>query len=288
MTSARLETSPSRFSPETDRKRHIRVLLGVLAAHVGFVALFLMFPTSHSATADKPPIQLPVPLTMVMVQELSTPAPQLGSPTPQASAQPLDRPIAPPPAPVQHSHADAKPTPSPAKLSASPQSRPQAVSSSLPASAAPSTQQAASASSGITTQASSSSASGGRKSGASDAASTGPSTPTTVASTSPSNASAAISAPRFGAAYLNNPAPKYPTIAKRLGEQGRVLLRVLVSADGLAKDVRLHSSSGSTTLDDSAIKAVRHWRFIPAKQGDASVEAWVQVPIVFKLDQGDT
>jgi protein TonB len=62
------------------------------------------------------------------------------------------------------------------------------------------------------------------------------------------------------------------------------LLRVYVTADGQAKTVKLHTSSGASSLDDAAISAVRHWRFVPAKQGDNAVAAWVQVPIVFKLN----
>jgi protein TonB len=69
-----------------------------------------------------------------------------------------------------------------------------------------------------------------------------------------------------------------------MGEEGKVLLRVLVTAEGAAKQVLLRTSSGSTALDDSAIAAVRKWRFIPAKLNGDAVDAWVQVPIVFKLD----
>lgn len=110
-----------------------------------------------------------------------------------------------------------------------------------------------------------------------------------VASASPGAAPAPSgtgdnSPPRFGVAYLNNPAPKYPAIARRMGEEGRVLLRVLVTAAGAAKQVKLSASSGSGVLDEAAEKAVRDWKFVPAKQDGQAVEAWVQVPIVFKLD----
>ena len=50
--------------------------------------------------------------------------------------------------------------------------------------------------------------------------------------------------PRFDAAYLDNPAPLYPAAAKRAGAQGRVLLRVLVSADGAAQAIEIARSSG--------------------------------------------
>jgi protein TonB len=48
--------------------------------------------------------------------------------------------------------------------------------------------------------------------------------------------------------------------------------------------VRLHTSSGSSLLDDAAIAAVNKWRFVPARQGGNPVAAWVQVPVAFKLN----
>jgi protein TonB len=92
------------------------------------------------------------------------------------------------------------------------------------------------------------------------------------------------SSPKFGAGYLSNPTPEYPAIAREMGEEGKVLLRVLVTPEGLTKKVKLHRTSGSDSLDDAAVKAVRKWRFVPAKQGNQAIEAWVYVPIVFKLD----
>ena len=60
-----------------------------------------------------------------------------------------------------------------------------------------------------------------------------------------------------------------------MGEQGRVLLRVVVTAAGLAEQVELKASSGTERLDRAAIDAVKRWRFVPARQGDQPVAAWV-------------
>lgn len=94
---------------------------------------------------------------------------------------------------------------------------------------------------------------------------------------------APVSAPRFDAAYLNNPAPPYPAMSRRLNEQGRTVLRVRVSVEGLPLDIQLFASSGFPRLDEAALEAVRRWKFVPAKQGDKIVEAWVQVPLAFQL-----
>jgi protein TonB len=90
--------------------------------------------------------------------------------------------------------------------------------------------------------------------------------------------------PRFNADYLQNPAPAYPPLARRMKEQGRVLIRVLVSVDGLPERVELKTSSGSPRLDHSALETIRNWKFVPARQGGEKVAAWVVVPIAFLLD----
>ncbi len=97
-------------------------------------------------------------------------------------------------------------------------------------------------------------------------------------------ASPAVTPARFDAAYLHNPRPDYPPLSRRLGEEGRVLLRVRVSREGLAAAVDLEKSSNFERLDEVARAVVSHWRFVPAKRGDEAVETTVIVPIVFRLD----
>lgn len=93
----------------------------------------------------------------------------------------------------------------------------------------------------------------------------------------------AVSEPRFDATYLDNPAPAYPALSRRIGEEGRVVLRVYVEASGRASQVQINASSGSPRLDQAAHEAVSRWKFIPAKLGAEAVGAWVLVPIVFNL-----
>jgi periplasmic protein TonB len=90
-----------------------------------------------------------------------------------------------------------------------------------------------------------------------------------------------VVAPRFDAAYLNNPAPTYPAVSRRLREEGIALLRVRVTSEGKAAQVLVEHTSGSARLDAAAIDAVERWRFVPAHLGAAAVEAWVLVPIEF-------
>ncbi|MDK9703274.1 MAG: energy transducer TonB [Sulfuritalea sp.] len=99
----------------------------------------------------------------------------------------------------------------------------------------------------------------------------------------PVAAAPAQTQPRFDADYLDNPKPPYPSISRRMGEQGRVVLRVRVDAQGLPVDVQLHASSGSERLDASALQTVRRWKFVPARLGNEAVAATVLVPIAFSL-----
>jgi protein TonB len=118
--------------------------------------------------------------------------------------------------------------------------------------------------------------------------------PPTVSATPPAAAPAVkaptappepVTPPRFDASYLKNPPPVYPAASRRLREQGTVVLRVLVSQQGTAADVLVENSSGSAQLDAAAMNAVRHWRFVPARRGSESIDAWVLVPVGFELQR---
>ncbi|MDE2583823.1 MAG: energy transducer TonB [Betaproteobacteria bacterium] len=89
---------------------------------------------------------------------------------------------------------------------------------------------------------------------------------------------------RFDADYLHNPKPAYPPLSRRLGEEGKVLLKVSVTAQGTAEQVEVHKSSGFSRLDAAARDAVQRWRFVPARRGDEPVAASVLVPITFALE----
>jgi len=91
--------------------------------------------------------------------------------------------------------------------------------------------------------------------------------------------------PDYQAAYLNNPVPAYPMVARRMGWQGRVVLNVEVLASGLPGQVKLHQSSGHDVLDNAAMQAVRGWRFVAARQGGQVFSKWFLVPIPFILKE---
>lgn len=110
-----------------------------------------------------------------------------------------------------------------------------------------------------------------------------PPPPAAAASASEASSAPTFVEANFKANYLVNPKPEYPAIAKSRGWQGKVMLRVNVSAEGTALHVSVETSSGHEMLDESAVEAVTKWKFIPAKRGDTAVVSTVIVPIIFTL-----
>jgi protein TonB len=104
-----------------------------------------------------------------------------------------------------------------------------------------------------------------------------------AAPTAPVTATAAkLELPSSSADYLHNPKPVYPKLSERRGEQGSVILHVLVGADGRVRELTVKSSSGFERLDQAAREAVLEWTFVPGKRNGAAVEMAVDVPIRFK------
>lgn len=184
------------------------------------------------------------------IEPPAPPQPKIEKPEP--TPQPPK--VVPTPAPKPQPKAQPKPTPTP-KLTESPRALTQAEPAPAPTAPAPAEQPVTDA----------------------------PAPPAPSAPAPTAAAAAPITAARFDAAYLNNPAPAYPMLSRRLREEGQVMLRVLVSPDGRPIRIELRTSSGSDRLDGAAEEAVSRWRFVPARQGDTAVEAWVLVPIVFTL-----
>ncbi len=97
-------------------------------------------------------------------------------------------------------------------------------------------------------------------------------------------APARIELPSSDAAYLNNPKPSYPALSRRLGEQGKVVVRVQIGVDGTAQQAEIRSSSGYDRLDQAALATVRSWRYVPGKRNGLAEAMWFNVPINFVLE----
>lgn len=79
-------------------------------------------------------------------------------------------------------------------------------------------------------------------------------------------------------------APTYPAAALRSREEGTVLLRVEVDAQGAPTSVEVESSSRSRDLDRAARDAVRQWSFSPAVENGQPVASTVTVPVDFRVE----
>lgn len=112
-----------------------------------------------------------------------------------------------------------------------------------------------------------------------------PPSPAPVAAAAPAPAApVAVTPPRSDASHLNNPAPVYPAMSRRLLEQGKVVLDVYILPTGLVGEVRLKTSSGFKRLDEAALQAVKKWKYVPARRGDEAIPYWYVQPLSFSLN----
>jgi protein TonB len=94
----------------------------------------------------------------------------------------------------------------------------------------------------------------------------------------------ALQLPSSDADYLHNPKPAYPAVSRRLNEQGRTTIRVLIGTDGQPQRAEIGKSSGFSRLDDAALATVMRWRYVPGKRGGVAEAMWFSVPINWVLD----
>lgn len=83
--------------------------------------------------------------------------------------------------------------------------------------------------------------------------------------------------------YVEAPKPRYPTMSRRLREQGTVILKVLVDEHGDAKKIEIADSSGHERLDRAAVEAVAGATFRPFLQNGMACAMLVLIPIEFGL-----
>lgn len=239
--------SPSAPSPLTpDQRQKATITLAVLAAHAALLAWLQASPG---------PVQ-PPELAVVTMELLASPAPLLAS-------QPAPRPESPPqPKPAHKPTPTPKPAPNQAQAAVT-QPVTQAEPSPLPVTAPGMSPASASSATSSTATAAPAAASG----------------PATAAS-----APARVELPSASADYLDNPKPAYPPLSRRLREEGKVVLRVLIEADGSAARAEIRSSSGYERLDQAALQTVLRWRYVPARRNGLPEAMWFNVPINFVLE----
>jgi protein TonB len=87
----------------------------------------------------------------------------------------------------------------------------------------------------------------------------------------PSHAGAPTAKDNFPISDEHNPSPEYPEMALFLGYQGTAVIRVHVSGKGLNKGAEIVHGSSHTILDESALKALKKWRFSATNHDDSVI-----------------
>lgn len=86
-----------------------------------------------------------------------------------------------------------------------------------------------------------------------------------------------------GVEYVRAPQPVYPSISRRMGETGTVMLRVLIGEKGTAEQVTIQKSSGSSNLDEAGRQAVLRALYKPHVEDGKAIPVYALVPINFQL-----
>jgi protein TonB len=76
----------------------------------------------------------------------------------------------------------------------------------------------------------------------------------------------------------------YPAASRRLDEEGRVVVRVLIDATGAAAHWSVAQSSGFPSLDEATACVLRKLDFVAGRRDGRAVAAEATLPIVFRLD----
>jgi protein TonB len=96
----------------------------------------------------------------------------------------------------------------------------------------------------------------------------------------PGSAESSISSPRI----VSSSKPLYPRVARESGWEGTVIIRTLITPDGIPSRVEIRKSCGYESLDLAAQEAIKTWKFLPAKDGNIPIAKWVDIPVKFDLN----
>lgn len=236
----------------------------VVAAHASLAWTWLMLPSvskpvRHELSVS---IRLPEP-PKPAPPEAKPPEPPKPKPKPPEPPKPKPEPPKPKPEPPKPKPKPPEPKPAP---------KPEPVEESVPAEPQPKPVEVPDAP---------------VEAPSSEETSSAPSQPTGDPHAPASPAQEPDREPDYQAAYLKNPPPSYPMVARRMGWQGRVVLNVEVLASGLPGQIDVHQSSGHDVLDKAALKAVSKWRFVAARQNGQVVAKRFLVPIPFILREAE-
>lgn len=94
-----------------------------------------------------------------------------------------------------------------------------------------------------------------------------------------------ILGPEVDPRFARSLQPDYPAGERRLENEGRVVVRVLVGVDGRVKQVERISATSDAFFRATQMQALSHWRFRPGTRDGVAVEAWRRMAVTFVLDE---
>lgn len=107
--------------------------------------------------------------------------------------------------------------------------------------------------------------------------------PTTAESQSSPLLASSYTEVSYSLGSSQTPMPPYPTLARKKGFEGQVILLAHVDTDGRVSTLKLYQSSGFECLDQAALETVKRWRLEPARNGAQKIASNVKIPIRFLL-----
>jgi len=81
---------------------------------------------------------------------------------------------------------------------------------------------------------------------------------------------------------IYQPSPIYPPIAKAARVSGTVVLQATIGKDGTIQNLR--AISGPAMLQQSALEAVRRWRYKPVLLDNVPVDVDTTISVIFSLN----
>ncbi len=240
------------------QRRRLQVIAGVLLAHTGVIWLFstsLLNPVAPAGDIEQTIMANVVMEMPAFLAPVTQPVVPKAQPQPRTPAPPQATPVLTPrsvAAPVVTQTAPSTTAPTLPVAAPAPAPAPAQASASAPVSAAAPVATAASA--------------------------------VNQRSATPPTPATAVVLPSSDADYLNNPTPTYPSMSRRMGEQGTVVVRVFISTEGRAEKAEIRTSSGYARLDEAALSTVQRWRYVSGKRAGVAEAMWFNVPIRFLLD----
>ena len=103
-------------------------------------------------------------------------------------------------------------------------------------------------------------------------------------SAGPSKGNAGTADADYQSPGLRNAQPRYPIYARKMRQEGVVIVTADVLTDGSAIEVRIASSSGIKLLDEAALETVKQWNFTPARKDGIPYVQRLRIPVTFSLN----